>query len=183
MTGKSEVVVPVSDEDWPIEALELRDGFAGRLNVYRAMAHHPELLLAWKDFRNHLIERSRLTQAQSEIVILRTGHRHGSRYEWVHHVLRGLDAGLDPSRIENVMHPEGASAEDAILIEAVDSLVDQSKLSPSLRDKLVHLLGLDGTMDLVATVGMYTTLAFIIETFAVPLEPDIERRFMDLAAT
>ena len=35
---------PLTDAEWPEEIADLRDGFAGTLNVYRAMAHHPALL-------------------------------------------------------------------------------------------------------------------------------------------
>lgn len=38
---------PLTDADWPHEIDDLRDGFAGALNVYRLMAHHPALLRAW----------------------------------------------------------------------------------------------------------------------------------------
>jgi hypothetical protein len=37
---------PLGDGDWPEEVADLRDGFAGRLDVYRVMARHPALLQA-----------------------------------------------------------------------------------------------------------------------------------------
>jgi len=45
---------PFADEDWPSEIADMRDGFAGALNVYRTMAHHPALLKAWLPFASML---------------------------------------------------------------------------------------------------------------------------------
>ncbi len=44
---------PLSDSDWPAEISDMLPGFAGKLNVYRTMAHHPALLRAWSDLREH----------------------------------------------------------------------------------------------------------------------------------
>ncbi len=38
---------PISDAEWPEAIAEMKTGFAGALNVYRTMAHHPALLKAW----------------------------------------------------------------------------------------------------------------------------------------
>ena len=62
----------------------LRDGFAGQLNVYRTMAHHPALVRAWAPMRQHVVKDTALGLERSEVVILRTGHRMGSAYEWAH---------------------------------------------------------------------------------------------------
>ena len=163
---------PISNADWPAEIAPMRDGFAGRLNVYRVMAHHPALLQAWENFRNHIVCQSQLTPQQSEIIILRTGHRHRSRYEWAHHVSRGLAVGLTRERIDAVRAIPNAP-EDRLLVAAVDALIDNGKLAEPLATALRDALGVPAMLDLMATVGMYTTLAFLIESFDIPLEPEI----------
>jgi alkylhydroperoxidase family enzyme len=60
----------------------MRTGFAGALNVYRTMAHHPELLQARAPLRQHVVKDSALGAERSELVILRAAHRTGSPYEW-----------------------------------------------------------------------------------------------------
>lgn len=168
---------PISDADWPACAADLLGSYATNLNVYRVMAHNPKLLVAWTDFRNHVVLNSALSPMQSEIVILRTGFRRGSYYEWAQHVVRGASAGLSTARISSVRTPEHAPPEDAMLITAVDALIDNGRFDPALRVILLEALGLTATIDIIATVGMYTTLAFLIESFEVPLEQEMLRQF------
>ena len=77
---------PISDANWPEEIADLREGFAGALNVYRTMAHHPALLSAWAPLRQHVVKENALGPALTEVVILRAALRMGSAYEWAHHV-------------------------------------------------------------------------------------------------
>ncbi|MER9191412.1 hypothetical protein [Mesorhizobium australicum] len=37
---------PITDESWLAEIADMRAGFAGVLNVFRTMTHHPALLKA-----------------------------------------------------------------------------------------------------------------------------------------
>jgi 4-carboxymuconolactone decarboxylase len=168
------MLAPLPDELWPAVLEEMRAGFAGRLNVYRTMAHHPPLLRAWAPFRDHVVEHSALGRAKGEVVILRTGHRWGSRYEWAHHVARARAAGLSDVRIEAMRGLIGnMAAEDRILAVAVDALLDEGCLDTQSLANLIGLVGEPGVLDLMATVGMYSTLAFVVKTFATPIDSDV----------
>ena len=173
-TPDGSVYPPLSDADWPDEIADLRDTFAGQLNVYRVMAHRPELLRAWVPLRRHVVERSALGEARLEVVILRTAHRLGSRYEWAHHVARGRACGVSDARIETL---RGALAdmdeEDAVLARAVDDLVDGARLSPAGHEALKGLAGDDGVFDLIATVGFYFTLGCLVNSFDTPIDPSL----------
>ena len=165
---------PLSDADWPESAGALREGFAGKLNVYRVMAHHPALLNAWAPLRQHLVLDSALGPVRSEVVILRTGFRLGSEYEWAHHVVRGRKAGLADARILSIKGPlEGMQEEDRLLCTAVDELFDQHGMSPQTRDSLMLSLGKDVTLDLIALVGFYSVLGGILNSFDTPLDENI----------
>lgn len=180
-------LAPLEDAAWPDSAGHMLGGFAGRLNVYRVMAHNPALLVAWETLRNHVVRDSALSAQQSEIVILRVGVRRQSRYEWVHHVLRGLDAGLDPTRIlaTRAASPSASTApgdsDDTVLIAAVDAIIDQGRLSPALLSDCSARFGSGAVLDMMATVGMYSTLACVLETYIVPLEAASTAAFAALA--
>lgn len=165
---------PLSDSDWPAEIADLREGFAGRLNVYRAMAHHPALLRAWGDLRDHVVRRTALGAEASEVVILRAGHRLEADYEWAHHVVRGRGAGLSDARIDSLRGPLAGMAEgDALLAGAVDDLVDGAALPPARLADLAAAYGREGVLDLMATVGMYSTLAFVVKSFDTPVDDEV----------
>ena len=167
-------MLPVSDEDWPESIPEMRSGFAGGLNVYRVMAHHPALLKAWSDLREHVVNRTSLGRDRSEVVILRTGVRLGSGYEWAQHVIRARKCGLDDTRIRSMRgSPDRMAPADALLATAVDELLDGAELTPATKARLLAEMGAEGALDLIATVGFYSTLAFILKSFATPLDGDI----------
>lgn len=165
---------PLSDADWPEEIAAMKHGFAGGLNVYRTMAHHPALLRAWAGLRDHVVVRTSLGRQRSEVAILRTGHRLGSTYEWAQHVARARKHGLDDARIASLKGPlEGMTPEDALIAGAVDELFENSALRPSTVSALALAVGKEGVFDLMATVGFYSTLGFILNSFQTPLDDDI----------
>ncbi|AVA24216.1 carboxymuconolactone decarboxylase family protein [Rhizobium sp. NXC24] len=162
---------PVSDENWPAEIADMRAGFAGALNVYRTMAHHPNLLKAWAPLRQHIVKDSALGPVRSELVILRTAHRMRSSYEWAHHVSRSRALGIGDERIQAMSGcPQG---EDALIAMAVDALFDEARLPPGIERELCATIGRSAVFDLMATVGFYTVLGFILMTFDTPLDDEV----------
>ncbi|MBS9721981.1 carboxymuconolactone decarboxylase family protein [Tianweitania sp. BSSL-BM11] len=150
---------------------DLRDGFAGQLNVYRTMAHHPALLRAWAPLRQHLVKNSALGSDRSEVVILRTGHRLGSSYEWAHHVSRARALGFSDERIKAIAaEPNG---EDGLIVKAVDALFDLHRIPAELEAELAEAIGREAVFDLIATVGFYTVLGGILQTYETPLDDAI----------
>lgn len=168
-------IAPLPDTAWPAETADMLSGFAGRLNVYRTMAHHPALLRSWANLREHIVNRSALGQNDLEVVILRTGHRLGSGYEWSQHVVRGRKAGLSDAAIRSLRGPlDEMSTSHRLLCTAVDELFDNGALSTKTLSRTVGAFGKQATFDLMATVGFYLTLGFIVQSCSTPLDADIK---------
>jgi alkylhydroperoxidase family enzyme len=149
----------------------MREGFAGQLNVYRTMAHHPALLRAWAPLRQHLVKDTALGAERSEVVILRTGHRLGSAYEWSQHVSRARALGFSDDRIRAIASmPAG---EDGLIVKAVDCLFDLHRIPADLEAELARIIGREAVFDLIATVGFYTVLGGLLQTYNTPLDDDI----------
>lgn len=162
---------PLSDADWPAGIADLRDGFAGALNVYRTMAHHPALLRAWAPLRQHIVKDSALGPLRAEVVILRAAHRMGSAYEWGHHVSRARALGMTDERILALRGtPPG---EDGLIVRAVDALFDQRRLPPGLEAELAAAIGRAAVFDLIAMTGFYSVLGWLLMTYDTPLDPAI----------
>jgi 4-carboxymuconolactone decarboxylase len=165
---------PLADDEWPEEIADMREGFAGRLNVYRVMARHPALLRSLVNFRNHVVLENVLGKQRSEVVILRAGHRMDAPYEWNHHVSRARACGIDDARIESVRGPlDGMAPDDAVIVRAVDALLDDRRLPEPLRADLAALVGTEGVFDVIATVGMYAMLGCVVRSFDTPLDDAI----------
>lgn len=159
---------PITDAGWPDQIAEMRTGFAGALNVYRTMAHHPELLKASAALRQHVVRDSALGAVRSELVILRAAHRMGSPYEWAHHVSRSRVLGMSDARIAAMRGmPEG---EDGLVARAVDALFDQRRLPAELEAELAEAFGRKAVFDLIATVGFYSVLGYILMTYDTPID-------------
>jgi alkylhydroperoxidase family enzyme len=174
---------PISDADWPETIAEMKTGFAGALNVYRTMAHHPALLKAWAPLRQHIVKDSALGPVRSEVVILRAAHRMGSPYEWAHHVSRARALGMSDARIAALRgQPEG---EDGLIVRAVDALFDDKRLSLSLEAELASAIGREAVFDLIATVGFYSVLGYMLMTYETPIDEAITTEMSEkpLAAT
>jgi 4-carboxymuconolactone decarboxylase len=70
-------------------------------------------------------------------------------------------------------------AEDATLARAVDELFAQRKLSAETIDAVQDLVGKEGVLDVIATVGFYSTLGYILNSFQTPLDDNIVREMAD----
>ena len=162
---------PISDADWPEALDDMRGGFATGLNVYRTMAHHPALLRAWAPLRQHIVKENALGMELLEVVILRAGYRLGSDYEWSQHVDRARKLGFPDDRIEAVRR--GAEGLDLKLVEAVDALLDDHRLGSEQEAELAELVGREAVFDLIATVGFYSVLGYLLLTYETPLDDDI----------
>ncbi len=136
---------PIADAAWPSEISDMLAGFAGRLNVYRVMAHNPALLRSWANYRDYVVTKNSLGPQRSEVAILRTGHRLNANYEWSHHVMRARACGMDDARILSLRGDVlEMSAEDQVIARAVDDLIDSACLSAHSREDLAKLVGTYG---------------------------------------
>jgi alkylhydroperoxidase family enzyme len=166
-------LAPITDSEWPEELEALRGGFASELNVYRVMAHHPALLHAWTNLRNHVTQGSTLSARWRELAILRTARFIDSRYEWIHHVERGRASGLTDPEIAAVGLSDPSTAfgdADTALLQTTDALLNGLGLSAMQVDVAAEHMSAQQLLDLMTTVGMYLTLGFLLKSFRTPLE-------------
>jgi 4-carboxymuconolactone decarboxylase len=145
-------------------------------NIFRTMAHNPDALGAFLGWGNYVLSpRNSLTPRQRELAILRTGLNCGSGYEWAQHCLIGLRSGIAEDEIAAIC--EGADAAhwtelEAAILRACDELVRDHFLSDDTWASLAGL-GDEGRMDLVYTVGQYTQVSMLLNSFGVQLDPGL----------
>jgi 4-carboxymuconolactone decarboxylase len=76
--------------------------------------------------------------------------------------------GMSDARIAALRGmPEG---EDGLIAQAVDALFDERRLSPALEAELAAAVGREGVFDLIATVGFYSVLGYILITYDTPID-------------
>ena len=95
-------------------------------------------------------------------------------YEWYHHVSRARACGMSDDRINSIrLATKNMNIEDAVFANAVDEMMKQKKISIYTLDELLALVGKEGVLDTIATVGFYSTLGFILNSFNTPLDDNI----------
>jgi len=143
------------------------------LNIFRTLAHAPKGLKAFLGWGNYVLSRrNSLPPREREIVILRTGWLCRSGYEFAQHTRIGLDCGLtreEIGRIKAGPDAAGWTALEAAMLRACDELVGDHFVSEATWAALEEL-GDKGRMDLVFTVGQYTQVSMILNSFGVQLE-------------
>lgn len=167
-------LAPLEPDEIPSEIKE-RFGDAPMLNIFRTLAHHPDLMKRWLVFGNHVLAKNTLSPRDREIAILRVGAVCRSGYEWAQHVRIGLDCGLTESEIEAIRQgPDGAgwSDSDRSLLQATDELVRDAFVSDGTWQSLSAHYDTKQLMDLVFTVGQYNLVSMALNTLGVQIESD-----------
>ncbi|MGQ3101663.1 MAG: carboxymuconolactone decarboxylase family protein [Sphingopyxis solisilvae] len=143
------------------------------LNIFRTLAHAPKALTAFLAWGNYILsKRNALSPRDRELVILRTGYNCRSGYEWTQHKRIGLDCGLthdEIARIKAGPDADGWSEVDRAMLCATDELTTDHFVTETTWAALAPL-GDKGRMDLVMTVGQYTQVSMILNSFGIQVE-------------
>lgn len=143
------------------------------LNIFRTMARAPKALASFLQWGGYILsKRNSLSPRDRELAILRTGFNCKSGYEWTQHVPIGIEAGLtevEVMRIKGWAEAEGWEERDKAILRAVDDLTRNFFVSETA------WAGLDffterQKMDLVFTVGQYTQVSMMLNSFGVQLD-------------
>ena len=170
-------IEPVGREvrtDEQIQVLEPVTSRSGKVyNVFATMANHPTLAHDWLQFATYILQRNTLSARDRELLILRIGWLCKSEYEWAQHVRIGKAAGLSDDDIQHIaVGPTAAelSANDRLLLTAVDELHADACLSEATWQSLAKVYDQKQLMDLVFTVGQYNLVSMALNSFGVQLD-------------
>lgn len=147
------------------------------LNIFRTLVHAPQALTAFLGWGGYILSRrNSLSERDRELVILRTGVNCGSGYEFTQHTPIGLDAGLTAAEIEAIKVGPGDPSwnpQDRAMLQATDDLTSDFHVSDASWAALSFLSDKQ-KMDLVMTVGQYTQVSMMLNSFGVQLDPGQE---------
>lgn len=155
------------------------------LNIFRTLARAPKALPRFLEWGGYVLSRrNSLAEREREIAILRVGYLCRSGYEFTQHVRIARQAGVTAEEIAAIKQgPEAAlwSAADKALIRACDELHRDQFVSDAVWAELAAHFDQKQCMDLVFTVGQYTQVSMMLNTFGVQLDeglnldPDLAR--------
>jgi 4-carboxymuconolactone decarboxylase len=144
-------------------------------NIFKTLANHPKLAEAFSVWGGQVLFRSSLPARERELAILRVGWKARATYEWHHHVAIGRDhAGLTAADFDKCKAgpAPGSTADDDVLLRAVDELMDDHFISEATWALLAKRFSQQQLIDLVFVVGQYNMVSMALNSFGVQLEDD-----------
>jgi len=170
-------ILPLKPEelnDDALDALKTVTNKAGNtLNIFATFAHRPKALKAFLNWGNYILQETDLSGREREIIILRTGHRCKSGYEFHQHTRIGLRSGLsdaDIDALQDDIEKGQWSEQEVLLINAADELYEDCFLSTKTWDALAKHYKQEQIMDIVCVIGQYTQVCMLLNSFGVQIE-------------
>jgi len=171
---------PIPQADWSDEVQKILQPNVAQgsvFNIFKTLAHHPDLLRRWLVFGNHVLFKSTLPPRERELVILRIGWLCEAEYEWAQHVKIGKDAGLTDVEIERIKagpNARGWNEPDTLLLRATDELRRDAFISDATWKGLSAHFDTKQLMDVVFAVGQYNLVSMVLNTLGVQLDDGLE---------
>ena len=145
---------------------------ARQVNLYRSLAHTPELLHAWIDWAWALREKCATPRSLREIMILRTAVVMRSEYEWHQHVAMAERAGVPSQQVQAI--PAWQSSElfdgpERAALMLTDAMLTGS-VPDAVHDELARHFTDSDRVELVLTAGFYAMVPRVLDACRVPVE-------------
>ena len=154
---------------------------ARQVNLYRSLAHAPDLLSAWIDWAWALRERCSTPRSLREIMILRTAVVMRSDYEWQQHVAMASNAGVSDEKIRGIAAWQTSNQYDPA--ERAALMLTDAMLTGNVPDgvhaELAEHFSDSERVELVLTAGFYAMVPRVLDACRVPVEgneqPELDR--------
>ena len=172
-------IKPLAQSEWTEEQKKLltpmiRDGRV--FNIFSTLGRYPQMAEKWLTFGTYILRESTLPERDREILILRIGWLCWSEYEFGQHTAIGKRAGLSQEEIMRITKGPGAAGWtpfEAALLRAVDELHGDAFIGDDTWKALAGRYNEKQLMDLVMTVGQYTLVSMLLNSFGVQLDPGV----------
>jgi alkylhydroperoxidase family enzyme len=155
-------------------------------NVYKTLAHHPELFSRWSGLGRFVMNGSSLPARHREMLMLRMGWLCQSEYEWSQHArIATSAAGMTDQEILRIA--EGHKAAGWTDFErALLRMVDELRYDATVGDATWLALRAEYSdqqmMEAVFTAAQYQLVSMALNSFGVQLDPGLQHRLpRDLA--
>jgi 4-carboxymuconolactone decarboxylase len=184
MRLKKPRVAPIDESQWSDAVKEtlrqIKVGQGEVPNIFKTLAHHPDLLKRWLVFGNHVLFKSTIPARERELIILRIGWLCEAEYEWAQHVRIGKQAKLTDDEVHRIkVGPTAAgwSERDKVLLEATDELHKDAFITDATWQGLSKHYNTKELMDIVFAVGQYNLVSMALNTLGVQLDPELNTSF------
>jgi len=143
------------------------------LNVYRAMAHCPQIGLYFLRLGNSILFKGTVPPSLRELAILRVGYINQANYEWTHHVPIALRVGVGKAQIDALHDWENSgvfNGQERAVLQYTDEVTRNIRVKDDTFAALRSFLTEEGIVELTTTIGYYGMVCRILEALQIELE-------------
>ena len=147
---------------------------------FAALLHSPLLADRTAELGAYIRFDSALSAVDRELAILAVARVFDCQFEWAYHVREARKAGVRAEAIAAIRERRapGALAEGAAIVRYVSELLVDHRTDDATVAALRARLGVQGVVDLTATIGYYAMLACTLNAFDV--RPDASEEELDV---
>jgi uncharacterized peroxidase-related enzyme len=165
----------VSDQDAPAEIKPVFEGMEKKIgvvpNVFRAMAHNPEMLQAFLAL-NATLPKTKLDGKLRELAYIKTSELNGCDYCLHHHRGLGKKAGLNDRQVAETAQFETSDAYGDLEREVMrfaEEVTRHINVTDAVYERLKKVLGDRELVELAMTVGIANFTNRVTETLRLEL--------------
>ena len=152
---------------------KIEDNGARVLNLYRILAHTPNVLRNFLRLGNSLLARTELSPKLRELAILRIARLAGSEYEWTQHYPIALEVGVSHEQTEAISHWSDStkfSDKERAVLQYTDEVAQDVEVKDETFRALQQHLSIQSIVELTLSIGYWGMVARLL----VPLQVDID---------
>jgi alkylhydroperoxidase family enzyme len=149
-------------------------------NIYKTLAHHPDLYARWSPLGQFLLNGSSLPPRERELVMLRMGWLCQSEYEWSQHArIAKTTAGMTAAEVHRIADGPKASGWndfERALLHMVDELRYDAMISDTTWQALRTKYSDQQIMESLFTASQYQLVSMALNSLGVQLDPELADR-------
>jgi 4-carboxymuconolactone decarboxylase len=146
-----------------------RTSLGGPFNV---LLRSPEMGNLAQKLGEYIRFRSSVPRRLNEMAILMTASWWSSQYEWHAHKTLALEAGLGAAVVDDLQagrRPAAMKPDEAVVYDFCTELRERRRVSDKTFKAAADLLGEQGVVDLVASMGYYDLVSMVLNVDRYPL--------------
>jgi len=153
------------------------------LNIFRIMAHAETCFRPLLRLGTAILSKQQLSSKLRELAILRVAQLSPARYEWVQHVPIAKAVGATNAQVEALERGDIAAdcfdPVERLVLQFTTEVVRDVGASDAVFAQMAKQFSPCEIVELILAVGFYMTMARLMETTRIDIEPDAGTKILD----
>lgn len=168
-------VPPLDVDALSPEQKRVYDQIAGKRQTVRGpfpiWLRNPKLAEHANQFGIALRDHSTIGRRIFELAVITVCRAWSVQYAWSSHAPQAEKAGIAPEIVEAIRQnqkPDFQKDDERVAYEVATEIMATKELSQASYDMAVKQFGLQGTVELISTIGYYAMVGIFLKSFGVP---------------